>query len=240
MSVRHSVRGRGSLYRASAAPNASLWPQSVQTWGPTLSVQSPSTALHPLDMFKLVQLGPHCTGPQSRPPNTLHLDTFKLVNYEARIVGKCAVGIRLKYLLVILFGQQPSQSLVWDQCGTNLWPLICLFRTLVDVELEFKSQGIFGVISGATPPPPKMYFWLLATTLSPTQTTYISLSFHPLCPQTYSHINLIILTSADILSNDMQPIRKHSSRMNTAHLPTVCVSVVKPPDVSIDWRGVLK
>ena len=41
----------------------------------------------PRDMFKLVQLGPHCTGPL---PNV-----FKFVQYEACMVGKRAAGILL-------------------------------------------------------------------------------------------------------------------------------------------------
>ena len=49
----------------------------------------------PLDMFKLVQLGPHCTG---TPP--LPQDIFKLVHYDAHTVGKLAVGILLEYFLV--------------------------------------------------------------------------------------------------------------------------------------------
>ena len=48
------------------------------------------------DMFKLVQLGPHCTG---TPPSP---NIFKLVHYEARTVGKRAVDIRLKCLLVLI------------------------------------------------------------------------------------------------------------------------------------------
>ena len=54
-----------------------------------------------------VQIGPHCTGPQLpfldmfNLDLTVHTQTFKLVHYEARTVGKGAVGIRLKCLLVI-------------------------------------------------------------------------------------------------------------------------------------------
>ena len=60
----------------------------------------------PLDMFKLVQLGPHCTGtppfrasphPSVQPPP--HPTQFRLVHCEARTVGKWAVSIRLKCLL---------------------------------------------------------------------------------------------------------------------------------------------
>ena len=44
----------------------------------------------PPDMFKPVQLGPHCTPPP---------DIFKLIHYEVRTVGKWAVGILLECLL---------------------------------------------------------------------------------------------------------------------------------------------
>ena len=40
------------------------------------------------NMFKSIQLGPHCT------------DRFKLVHYEVRLVGKQAVGILLECFLV--------------------------------------------------------------------------------------------------------------------------------------------
>ena len=55
-------------------------------------------------MFKPVKLGRHCTG----PPSNTHI--FKLVHGVAHTVGKRAVGIPLKYSLVLyvlmLFGDQ--------------------------------------------------------------------------------------------------------------------------------------
>ena len=48
------------------------------------------------NMFKLVQLGPHCTGP-SPPPSP---DMFKLVHYEVWTVDEWAVRIWLKCLPV--------------------------------------------------------------------------------------------------------------------------------------------
>ena len=56
----------------------------------------------PLDMFKLVQLGPQCPS----------LDMFKVVYYEAQTVGERAVGIRLKCLLVIVSFYM-KQQLEW-------------------------------------------------------------------------------------------------------------------------------
>ena len=53
------------------------------------------TVQGPQDIFKLVQLGPHCTG---NP-----LDIFKLVHYEAYTVYKWAVGIFLECFLVVFF-----------------------------------------------------------------------------------------------------------------------------------------
>ena len=57
-------------------------------------------------MFKRVQLGPHCTGKPPTPPS-VHgppalappLDMFKLVHYEAGMIGKWAVGILLECFL---------------------------------------------------------------------------------------------------------------------------------------------
>ena len=46
-----------------------------------------------LDMFKLVQLGPHCTRATPSP------EMFKFVHFEALTVRKWAVAIRLKCLL---------------------------------------------------------------------------------------------------------------------------------------------
>ena len=50
---------------------------------------------NPLDIFKLVQLGPQYTGILTIP-----LKMFKLVHCPAHTVGKWAVGIRLECLLV--------------------------------------------------------------------------------------------------------------------------------------------
>ena len=61
------------------------------SFGCPLPVQSPSPATSVQD--KLVQRGCLCTVPP--PP-----DLFKLVHYAAHNVGKRAVGIRLKCILV--------------------------------------------------------------------------------------------------------------------------------------------
>ena len=60
-------------------------------WSPLCT--APWPCLQPRYIFKLVQLGPHCTGLP---------DTFKLAHYEIQTVRKRAVGIRLKYLLFTL------------------------------------------------------------------------------------------------------------------------------------------
>ena len=54
----------------------------------------------PPDIFKLVQLGPHCTAPP--PP-----DMLKLVHYEAHTVRKRVAGIRLKCFLVCIVNVCP-------------------------------------------------------------------------------------------------------------------------------------
>ena len=69
------------------------------------------------DMFKLVELGPHCTG--TPPPDMFKLvhyvrlepdctgtatpNILKLVHYEARTVGKRAIHILLESFLVIKY-----------------------------------------------------------------------------------------------------------------------------------------
>ena len=72
---------------------------------------NPSTGLIPLctglqllppDMLKLIQLRPNCTGPQPTPCPHPTLETFKLVHYETRTVGKRVVGIRLKCILLLI------------------------------------------------------------------------------------------------------------------------------------------
>ena len=55
----------------------------------------------PPDMLKLVQLGPYCTG---IPP-----DIFKFRHYVAHNVGKRAVGIRVKSLLVLTCSHDMKQ-----------------------------------------------------------------------------------------------------------------------------------
>ena len=50
--------------------------------------------LAPLDMFKLVQLGPHCTG-TSLPP-----DMFKLVHFEAGKMPSCSLVCHQSLLTV--------------------------------------------------------------------------------------------------------------------------------------------
>ena len=60
-------------------------------------------------IFKRVQLGPHCTG--TPPPHM-----FKLVHYEARMVGRLPVGILLECFLV----WRGFSATVLVLCGT-LW-----------------------------------------------------------------------------------------------------------------------
>ena len=55
------------------------------------------------DMFKLVQLRPHCTG--------IPLDMFKLVHYEAHMVGKWVVGILLECFLLTMYWQASKKNL---------------------------------------------------------------------------------------------------------------------------------
>ena len=64
---------------------------------PTPPVQDPQSLFWAClwGMFKLVELGPHCTcTPSPRP-------FLKLVHYEAHTVGKLAVGILLECFLVL-------------------------------------------------------------------------------------------------------------------------------------------
>ena len=125
----------GSLWRtlAMAASCTWPWPQPSFSQGP-----SPGSLIHgalcigpgngPLDMFKLIQLEPHCTGPWTcsnlfnldltvqGPAHLPPQDMIKLVHYGARTVGKWAVGIRLKFLLLIV---NSSSVLV------NMFRVIC-------------------------------------------------------------------------------------------------------------------
>ena len=62
--------------------------------------QSPHTGTPPhMNMFKLVQLGPHSILSSPLPPPP---DMFKLIHYGARTAGKRAVGILFECFLVFI------------------------------------------------------------------------------------------------------------------------------------------
>ena len=72
------------------------------------------------DMFKLVQLGPHCTG-ISPPPFPCPQYMFKPVHYEAHTVGKRAVDILLECFIVCI---------LWRYfCFLQFWHLFCEKKT---------------------------------------------------------------------------------------------------------------
>ena len=56
------------------------------------------------DYHSVYRVGVPARAPRVPPPQ----DMFKLVHYEVRTVGKQAVGIRLKCLLVVLINRTSS------------------------------------------------------------------------------------------------------------------------------------
>ena len=109
LSVILSVHREGGQYRAwphgpGPGPDPSPYrdtPRHVLTYSTWTAL---FRAAVPLDTFKLIQPGLHCTGSCPQTCSDLcNMDMFKLVHYVAHAsVPKRAVGIRLKWLLVIL------------------------------------------------------------------------------------------------------------------------------------------